>query len=219
MISTSKKFLFIHVPKTGGNSIQNIIREYSSDQIVCVDPCQDGSERFELRNANYPLTKHSSLREYADVIEPELFSRLFKFATVRNPWEMLISFYFSPNRGVCEWNRGAFKKLIKKTKVLRDYISVSRVASSGRSFFFGPKKTAAGGLTDDIDFLIRFERLNADFAEVCKKLGLPMRPLPKRNQSVHLHYSRYYDEELISLVARKFHEEIAWGGYRFEAKS
>jgi hypothetical protein len=32
MISTSHQFLFVHIPKTGGNSIQTILLPFSDDQ-------------------------------------------------------------------------------------------------------------------------------------------------------------------------------------------
>lgn len=53
MLSTSHNFLFIHVPKTGGNSLQNVLSEYADDKIVRLSPYQDGVERFEVRSGRY----------------------------------------------------------------------------------------------------------------------------------------------------------------------
>ena len=41
-----KKFLFIQITKTAGNSIQNVLKHYYEDEIVCLKPLQDGVERF-----------------------------------------------------------------------------------------------------------------------------------------------------------------------------
>ena len=50
MISLQKRFLFVHIPKTAGNSIQSVLRDYSEDQLVALRKEQDGIERFGLRN-------------------------------------------------------------------------------------------------------------------------------------------------------------------------
>jgi hypothetical protein len=216
MISLSKRFLFVHVPKTGGNSIQSALRDYSSDTIVADGEHYDGVEDFELRNERYGLKKHSTLRDYRRALPREQFDGLFKFAAIRNPWDLLVSFYFSPHRPERGWDRQEFLKVVHKVHPIRHYIVdqgwLSTLTRRNRAarILFGKK------LTSDIDHLMKFERLEQDFRQVCDRLGIEFREFPHRNRSERAHYSEYYDDELASIVARKFSEEIRWGGYEFE---
>ena len=216
MLSIQKKFLFIHVPKTGGNSIQSILKQYSEDRLVTFD-YQDGSDRFEVRNDNYQdITKHSNISQYKLSLERELYNSLFKFATIRNPWDMMISYYFSPHRSVGEWDRDKFVRLTHNVKTLRDYIcESSRWVRKLRRKGLYPK-ILNPKIDGNIDCLIRFESLEADFKMVCEKLDIPYVDLPKRNVSERSHYSQYYDPELREIVGKKFYEEIKLGGYTFE---
>ena len=68
----------------------------------------------------------------------------------------------------------------------------------------------------DLDHLLRFERLEADFAQLCAVLGIAPTPLPRRNASVRRHYSEYYDDELRDIVADRHRDEIEQLGYAFE---
>lgn len=203
MISIQSQFLFIHVPKTGGNSIQNILRSYSEDEIVMLAEHQDGIERFGVRNRKYNLTKHSTLSHYKSVMDASTYRSLFKFAVMRNPWDMMISFYFSPHRGIAKWNRDSFLDMLEGVPTIRHYICEEPLR--------GHQK-----LDSDIDFLLRFERLEDDFRVACGRIGIPCAPLPHRNKSDRAHYSTYYDDELMEIVHKKFQDEIAFGGYRFE---
>jgi hypothetical protein len=45
MISFEKHFLFVHIPKTAGNSIQSVLRDYSEEQLVALRKEQDGRVR------------------------------------------------------------------------------------------------------------------------------------------------------------------------------
>ena len=200
MLSITNKFLFIHVPKTGGNSIQNILRNYFEDDVVVLAKHQDGIERFEVRNKNYDITKHSPLSHYKSIIEPSLYNSLFKFSTIRNPWDMLISYYFSPHRGVKKWNRTSFIDLVENVKNISYYLSL------GSQF----------EIDSELNHLLRFENLDEDFSAICKQIGIPSTTLPRRNISTRKHYSVYYDDELIKVVENKFSEEIKFGGYTFE---
>jgi len=213
MISTTKNFLFIHVPKTGGNSVQNILKKYSDDKIIAYKDYQDGIERFEIENDKYKVTKHSTLLEYKQALEPNIYKNMFKIATLRNPWEMVVSYYFSPHRGSINWDRTSFINLLKNIKPLRYYITTNQKGSFLGDYF---KNSFLKKIDNEIDFLLRFERLNDDFKRLCKFIGIPEYNLPVRNKSDRKHYSKYYDSELIKLVSNKFREEIKLGNYIFE---
>ena len=219
MISIQNKFLFIHVPKTAGNSIQNILKEYSEDEIVFrARHGQDGVERFGVRNRKYNTSKHSTLSDYKAVLDIETYREMYKFAVIRNPWDRMISSYFSPHRGITNWDRTLFIKVLQYTYPLRHYIfensTLEKSLDSNESGVINLEKK----LDDDIDFLIRYEYLNDDFRLVCDKLGIPYSALPhrNRNESNRNHYSSFYDDELKALVQEKFIDEVLHGDYDFK---
>ena len=202
MISLQKGFLFVHIPKTAGNSIQSILRRYSEDEIV-VSPKrpQDGVERFGLRNAEFGTRKHSSLAEYRAALGPERFDSLFKFSCVRNPWDRMISYYFTPTRRTAEWDRKEFEKFVRKTSPAAEFLRLNR---SDRDPF------------NNVDRVLRFENITEEFQSVCQHLGLEGEPLPVYNRSKREDYRTYYDDKLRNLVAKRFASEIERFGYTFE---
>jgi hypothetical protein len=215
MISTQKQFLFVHVPKTGGNSLQCILAAYSDDEIVAKFENEEGLQRFMVRNRQIQTTKHSNLSRYKEVLDTALYESLFKFATIRNPWDRMISLYFSPHRGVSEWDRARFLELVSRVPTLRHYVSEMSFGEKLREKIGLQSRNPRKRLDEDLDVLLRFEHLSEDFGKVCERLGIPVVPLPKRNASVREHYSKYYDDELRMMVEDKFREEIEIGNYSF----
>jgi hypothetical protein len=216
MISTSKSFLFVHVPKTGGNSIQVILKAYADDELVCRAPHHDGVERFEIHNEKYKIQKHAPLNTYKARLEPNFYNSLFKFSTIRNPWDMMISAYFSPHHGKREWDREVFLDLLNRSHTLRDYVrSDSLLVKAMKKIGV---QLRPGDLNAEMDFLLKFESLEKDFKTLCGKIDIPYTHLPNRNASSRSHYSKYYDTDLKETVRKKFIDEIQYGNYVFESK-
>jgi Sulfotransferase family len=201
MISLQKRFLFVHIPKTAGNSIQSALRDYSEDQLVALRKEQDGIERFGLRNPKYKVKKHSTLSEYRDALGSEQFRGLYKFACVRNPWDRMVSFYFTPTQNPETWDREKFRGIISQAVSVADYLRLDR---SDEDPFA------------NVDYIMRFENLAEDFHTICGTLGISPVPLPRYNRSTREHYSKYYDDELRELVRTRFAAEIERFHYTFE---
>jgi len=201
MISLQKRFLFVHIPKTAGNSIQSALRDYSEDQLVALRKEQDGVERFGLRNPKYQIKKHSMLREYHDALGPEQFRDLYKFTCVRNPWDRMVSYYFTPTQHPETWNRKKFREIIFKAVSVADYLRLG----DGEEDPFA-----------NVDHIIRFENLADDFAAVCAAIEISPPTLPQYNRSHRDHYTKYYDDELRELVRTRFAAEIERFNYTFE---
>ena len=203
MISFQKRFLFIHIPKTAGNSIQSALRNYSEDQLVALRKEQDGIERFGLRNPNYNIKKHSTLAEYRDALGNAQFGNLYKFTCVRNPWDRMVSYYFTPTQSPETWDQKKFRKMIFKAVSVADYLRLDNCEQDPFA---------------NVDYIMRFENLADDFRTVCGTLGISPATLPQYNRSNRKHYSKYYDDELRELVHTRFAEEIERFGYAFEKR-
>jgi hypothetical protein len=201
MISFQKRFLFVHIPKTAGNSIQSVLRDYSEDQLVALRKEQDGVERFGLRNPKYKIKKHSTLIEYRTALGEAEFGSLYKFTCVRNPWDRMVSYYFTPTQKAEAWDRNKFRKIISNAVSVADYLRLNQ----------GKKDPFA-----NVDYIMRFENLAGDFRVVCAALDISPTILPQYNRSNREHYSKYYDKELRELVRARFAAEIERFGYAFE---
>lgn len=200
MLSVKHNFLFVHIPKTAGNSLQNVLRHYSDDRIVRIHSHQDGVERFEVRSDSHDIQKHSTLEEYRRQYGEPLFSGLFKFTCVRNTWDRLLSFYFSPHRGPIAWDRGAFIDFIRDIPPMSHYLRLSDTPAQADPFA-------------NVDLLLRFEHLESDFPRLCDAIGIPRQPLPHVNRSTKGRLREFYDDELTAIVRAAYHEEIERFGF------
>ena len=204
MLSLSHKFLFVHIPKTGGNTIQNILTPYSEDQIVAQAE-QDGRERFEVRG-RFTRHKHATLADYHAQMPPALFAELFKFCAVRDPWSRAISFYFTPRRWMKRgltpyWSRDEFLALLPQLQPMVDYLKI-------------------GGQVHALDGLIRLESLGEELPPMLERIGIAVdrAQLPHLNRSLAGDCRSYFeaDPDLVDVVAEHYREDIDTFGYRYD---
>ena len=96
IISPGRKFIFVHIPKTGGTSMAAALEQRAmADDILIGDTPKAKRRRNRLKqlSAKGRLWKHSTLADIDGVVNSADLERYFIFTLVRNPWDRLVSYY------------------------------------------------------------------------------------------------------------------------------
>jgi hypothetical protein len=150
--------------------------------------------------------EHVTANTVKDCLPPDLYSRLFKFAFVRNPWDRLVSRHAHLLRST-DRRRHSF---VSRMENFEDFIKWE----IQRGAFQHSYVTDESG-NRIVDFIGYYERLNEDFAKVCARLKLQAE-LPHANISQHKDYRTYYTPKTRELVAGQFKRDIDLFGYTFD---
>ena len=222
MISSAKKFIFIHIPRSGGNSIQSTLVDYCDEELVKIG---EGAHQFTLKHHEFNLKKHSMIRDYHAAFGDGTVTEFFKFTSVRNPWDRIMSrwflYHYGPRNRPKSRGRSIFRRTIEprwdKEKFIQ-FIEWHSDRSGPRFWSIMPWITVNGQVF--IDGYIRYESIQADYDAICDRIGLPRRELPHFNRSRReSSYHAYYDGETRDLVARICKDEIEYFGFEFGGTS
>ena len=211
MISLEHNLLFVHIPKTAGTAIRQVLHKGSAMHLV---------------------TNHPSIYQFKRLLHPDLYEKLFKFAIVRNPWDRAVSaFVFHTS--------DKYKKIMPKHwKQVHDltftqYIEREALSAYGLlqlpwisldcrdlgclGKFFSEPSTRHSNFRIDVDYICRFEKLERSMRRLSKKSGCPVFQVPHVNATQHAHYSEYYDSHTRDLVRSRCEEDIDTFLYTFSS--
>lgn len=216
LVSERHKFIFVHVQKTAGISIETVLLEHFPDL-----------KRLSGRHG-HATTGMAELRQAT-------WDDYFSFAFVRNPWDRLVSWYSMIERATealsqqekesaapfksdlwnyAQQNSHDFESFLHNcTAVIFDLGCYKSFAYNQLDYL----QAASGAMA--VDFVGKFETLEADFQQICERIGLEKVQLPKLNKSKHAHYSQSYTKETRALVAERFARDIESFDYCFELES
>lgn len=218
MISDKHKYVFVHIPKCGGSSIElnllareNIyINNFIKNGFSKLSPLQ--KKKYNLGRQDMGVSsQHLKINQY----ESQKTKNYFTFSFVRNPWDRMVSEYFYIRK---KWGCDCKEKYFKKTfPNFRSFVIKNGLQCSWPSHRFQQIDFVLNPMTNQmVDFIGRFENLNRDFRYVCQRIGFKkLARLRQTNVTYHKKYRHYYDTETKNIIAHKFRRDIEYFKYTF----
>ena len=217
MILRDKGLLFIHIPKTAGSTIE---RHLYGDRLSFRD-----APNYEIGWGWCPDRKvwlqHLTLQELVDLdlVDRSELGDLFKFTIVRNPFALAVSEYYELLRYLRPPFCASFGSLLSREGRWQDLLADQELSSYRgdhlRSQFRylslddAPNALDHVGSVEHIDHTFDLlERITGD------KFDRSVRE--NRAREFFKHYSHFYRNFEISMVAQHFAEDISRFDYTFD---
>ena len=213
MVSHEYKCIFIHIPKTGGTSIEKALGHF--------DNLERGVQDHRMLNELEPLDRITEVKYYVNRYllgkhvnyRPELnrkeYKKYYKFTFVRNPWARVYSWY----RNTIS-DKSHSQRLGIPVDCDFDYF----VENFLDQWMLQPQLSwimdRRGRLT--IDFVGRFESLQYDFLQLLDVLDVSDVELPHLLNRGNVDFTAVYSDGSRKAVAKKYSEEIEFFNYKFE---
>lgn len=227
MICNEHRCIFVHIPKVAGQSIEQFFMQrqgldWELDRETLYlhannDPRRGTEKLAHLSAAEYVACGH---------VAAEQFSTYFKFSFVRNPWARILSEYLYRNY----LHHRSFKHFVLEKQPKPGWGDKYRHVMPQFDMLYD----ADGHLL--VDYVGRFENLQADFDLVCARLEIHDSKLPHRNSSgkdsrvrkrrirnvllqngenIKTSLHDFYDAETREAVAEMYRKDIETFGYEF----
>jgi len=222
LLSNRFQFLFVHIAKTGGTSIRSVLGRhdwkdpYSAAAFLCHRISHLCGHRIGTK-----LPRHAAIVGAQEMLSPARFDAFYKFAFVRNPWDRHVSAYHHFLRE---------QPQVLAAQRIGSFQDFSRWLLEESQGYRGPKHVLVASLRRlqiahlvnhegaiVVDFVGRYEQLEEDFHQICRRVGWPVATLPHRRRAGDRRdYRTYYTDAIADQVGQAFGQEAVTFGYRFD---
>lgn len=220
LLSLRYRFLFVHIAKTGGTSIRDSLGwykwtdPYRIPQFLCSKLSGLTGHRI---GAKFP--RHAKAIAAQEMLPREVYEQLFKFAFVRNPWDLQVSSYHHIRRERPDLvehipDFAAFLRWkFDPERPPQYHADMSTVLQSDYLI------DLRGRLI--VDYVGRYEHLLQDFDTACRKIGIrtPKLPHSRRATDRQRDYRSYFDDASAALIGDYYRPDCERFGYRFDDPS
>lgn len=210
-ISDKYKCLFIHIPKTGGTSIETALELFGDWKIENKTTLFGLIQSPELKKLNLcsNFLQHLTLEQTKNIKPiPKDYT---SFSFVRNPWDKMVSIYSNPDNNLIE--TALAQGINLKSLSFEDFVSqtgkIKHCHLEHQHKFICDENDNL-----KVKFLGRFESIHQDFKKLQRLLNTDIK-LPHKNQSTHTDYHDYYSAKSIKKIENRYKKDIELFGYTF----
>jgi hypothetical protein len=203
MISHAHRCIFVHIPRTGGTSIEDVIWPTPRS----VDDLWMGFISTFQNPYHSGGLQHLPAQKIRTLIGAETFDTYFKFAIVRNPWDKAVSQY-------CYMRRRPDLRAFIGMEEQDDFKTYLRLIHATPHVQWEPQHTLIFNHKEKllIDELGRYETFESDVTRIFAHLGIQT-PISHTNRSERAPLEHYYDQEAIEIIAEMYKEDIRLFNY------
>lgn len=213
IISHGRKYIFVHIPKTGGTALSLALegRAMADDLLVGDTPkAVKRRKRMKMLNSDCNLSKHARLSDIEAVVPQSALDAYLVFTLVRNPWDRIVSYYHWLK--LQNWDHPSvhLAKTVDFSTFLNDTSTLKSLAFPYSYYVTDTKGVERAGL------FIRLETLDQDLRPLWDHLGFCLSPIARKNASPRMRDFRgYYTDADRDVVAKLCATDIARFGYAF----
>jgi hypothetical protein len=221
-VNHENKIIFIHIPKTGGTSIQKFLNLTFSDEAPSKKEQIDYFKEQKIKFDYY----HSTAYQYKRYVLKEYFERYFKFTFVRNPYDRCVSEFFYANKGHkkrditpshAPWLDLKPKKDFSPTAFSNHLVEYTKQTKRYKSH----RACQSHFILDEngnslVDFIGKYENLKEDLIKILDilKINKSIEELPHRYKNlVEYDKSQYLTPKNKELILNIFEKDFELFGY------
>ncbi len=209
-VSHKLRCIYIHVPKCAGKSVTTALRQ--ADNLL--DFIGRAGAEWKDRGIPDLWLHHLPAATLKTLIPAALWNGYYKFAFVRNPWALMVSYY--------HYHRVEF---LQSPEFRRDWPGIAARFARASTFdewlatgiYVRPQVEFLCDRGGELlmDFVGKVEHLKSGFSAVSAHLGIPA-SLGHLNATEHRGYRSYYSEAAFEAVRTHFEHDIAAFNYTFD---
>jgi hypothetical protein len=217
LLSLRYKFLFVHIAKTGGTSVRDSLwRQKWSDpyripQFICSKLSSWTGHRI---GAKFP--RHAKAIVAREMLPRDFYDDLFKFAFVRNPWDLQVSSWHHIRRERPQLVEG----IADFEAFLRWKFDPGRPPQYHADMSIELQSDYVIDLHGKliVDYIGRYENIEADFDEACRRIGIKTPTLlhSRKAGDRKKDYRTYYSDAAAQMVSDWYKPDIERFGYRYD---